>query len=466
MSASRDAPDGARPTALRALLAHLAANLVAGARLARGRALSAADFHAGTGMALVMLACAWCGFALAAWLEAGAGARFWVWGFVAEAARMHLWLATLALGAWLCGAGRGLALLIVVQLAAALPVWLFCATVEIAAERLTLDLDPTWTWLYLGSAFLWYCTLLWRGLVLLAPRVTWRHGLCMTLYAALLIAMRQWLPDSPLFYSADNEAPVLDVEGIYYRQDELLDAALSALAPQTEGRTDLYFVGFGAYAEQDVFMRETLAVRDIVARRLGLSDRSVTLVNNLATVDTLALANRHNLARVLSHLGRVMDRDDDVAVLFITSHGYEDASVAVEFGALAPNDLYPEDIREGLARAGIRYSVVIVSACYSGGFVDALASPDTIVMSASARDRSSFGCDAERDWTYFGEAYFAEAMQETTDFVAAFELAAARIAAREAAEGKPASRPQIRVGENLARHLAGWQPAVQPSPSR
>ena len=46
------------------------------------------------------------------------------------------------------------------------------------------------------------------------------------------------------------------------------------------------------------------------------------------------------------------------------------------------------------------------------------------------------------------------------------ELGRLVAAAREAAEGKPASRPQIRVGENLARHLAGWQPVTQPSPSR
>ena len=87
-----------------------------------------------------------------------------------------------------------------------------------------------------------------------------------------------------------------------------------------------------------------------------------------------------------------------------------------------------------------------------------LKSPDSIVITASARDRSSFGCGAEEDWTYFGQAYFAQALMHTTNFVTAFEEAALTIKTREERESKPPSQPQIWVGENIARHLQNWRP--------
>lgn len=451
-------------------LAALACNLLAGARLACGRELDAQAFRATFGQALCILALAWCVAIAAERLAAGSDASFWVWGFIAEAARIHLWLAVLALSAWLCGAEVGLAFLIVVSCSASLPIWVLCTAVEQLGNRFVPDLDTPYTTLFYGSALLWYCTLLWRALALSPTVATWRRVLSVAAYGALLGAMHQWLPDSPLFYQAQSDEPGIDVESVYYRQAELVDTALASLRPQTPGVTDLYFVGMAAYAAQDVFMREALQVRDIVIRRLGLDGHTLTMINNRQTLAAFPLANRHNLARVTLGLGRVMDISDDVAVLFLTSHGYEDSSLAVEFGALGLNNIYAEDIRASLDAAGIRYRVIIVSACYSGGFIDGLKSADSIVITAAARDRSSFGCSSERDWTYFGEAYFAEALLHTTDFVAAFKEAATTIERRERRELKEASNPQISVGENIGRHLRDWRPATsaaaQPKESR
>ena len=447
-------PDPARCGALAALTR----NIVAGARLARGRQLHANAFSASNREALIMLILAWCAIIGVERVLAGAGASFWIWGLMAAATRMHLWLATLTCGLWLCARRTGLAYLIVVQCSAGLPIWALCRAIEYAANQFALDIDTPYTSVFYGSALLWYCTILWRSLALLPAIALWRRLLTVGSYAAVLAAMHQWLPNSPIFYQVRNEEAGIDVETVYYRQQEMLDAALVALRPQTPGQTDLYFVGMAAYAGQDVFMREVLAVRRIVEQRLGLTGRTLTLINNKRTVDDYALANRHNLARVAAGLGHVMDVADDVAVLFVTSHGYEDSSLAVEFEALGLNDIYAEDIRASLAAAAIRYRIIIISACYSGGFIEPLKSPDSIVITASARDRSSFGCGAEQDWTYFGEAYFAEAMMHTTSFVTAFEEAAVAIKAREQRESKPASEPQIWVGENIAHHLRNWRP--------
>lgn len=208
-------------------------------------------------------------------------------------------------------------------------------------------------------------------------------------------------------------------------------------------------------------------------RKLGLHGHTLMLVNNAETVATYPLANRHNLERALAGIGMTMDRQEDIAVVFLTSHGYEDGAVSAEFAQFGLNDIEAADVRDALDDAGIRWRVIIVSACYSGSFVDELKSPDSVVITAAARDRSSFGCAAEADWTYFGRAYFADALARTGDFLEAFSAASAAIAAREKQEGKTASNPQIWVGEGARAQLERWAreraarlAATQPSESR
>ena len=205
-------------------------------------------------------------------------------------------------------------------------------------------------------------------------------------------------------------------------------------------------------------MREVKQVRNLFEGPLGLVGRAVSLVNNPATVWDTPLANLHNLKRATTRLSGIMNVDQDILFLFVTSHGNEDGSVAVGFGDLGLNDIYASDIRGALDAAGIRWRVVVVSACYSGAFIDELKTSDTLVITAAARDRASFGCSHENDWTYFGQAYFEQALVETRDFVEAFEVARTIISKRERDEGKEASKPQIWTGDAIAKHLQAWQP--------
>ena len=85
----------------------------------------------------------------------------------------------------------------------------------------------------------------------------------------------------------------------------------------------------------------------------------------------------------------------------------------------------------------------MISSCYSGGFIPALKDEKTLIMTASKADRVSFGCSEEADFTYFGDALFAQALNQTDDLQQAFELAKKHIAAREQAEDFEPSEPQI-----------------------
>lgn len=75
-------------------------------------------------------------------------------------------------------------------------------------------------------------------------------------------------------------------------------------------------------------------------------------------------------------------------------------------------------------------------------------------MTAARPDRVSFGCSEEADFTYFGDALFAQALNQTDDLKQAFELARQSVAERERREGFEASEPQLWAPPAVVNH---WQ---------
>ncbi|HSJ96305.1 MAG TPA: C13 family peptidase, partial [Myxococcota bacterium] len=246
-------------------------------------------------------------------------------------------------------------------------------------------------------------------------------------------------------------------EEAFYRQPALLERELASLRPGTPGTVDVFFVGMAGYGGQDVFLREVEAVSRLFRERFDAEGRTIRLVNNRKSLLHLPIASRTSLDRSLGRVAEAMDRDEDVLVLFMTSHGSEDHRFALDLRPFGFHEVDPPTVRELLDRSGIRHRVVIVSSCYSGGFLKALESPDTLVITASAPDRNSFGCTNEAEWTYFGKAYFDEALRRTRSFAEAFELAAPAIAARERAQDYDPSRPQMSLGSAIAGRLSMLQ---------
>jgi hypothetical protein len=106
-----------------------------------------------------------------------------------------------------------------------------------------------------------------------------------------------------------------------------------------------------------------------------------------------------------------------------------------------------------LDRSGIKNRVVVVSACHSGSFVPALADPTTLVITAAHAERTSFGCEDRRQWTYFGDAYFNRSLRRERSFERAFERARRMIGRWETRERLVRSLPQIAGGEALRPRL-------------
>lgn len=272
-----------------------------------------------------------------------------------------------------------------------------------------------------------------------------------------------------LLAQATAAAPTTETRAVGRRQllDEdrmRVDAAIAALAPQRPGHIDLYAVGFAGDATEDVFRNEVLHFETLMTRRFDADRRTVGLVNH---VDSLLkrprpLATLDNLRRVLDGVGRRMDREEDVLLLFLTMHGTREHRLYVTMPPLFEEQISPQDLRAALDHAGIRHRVVVVSSCFSGGFVPALRSPDTLVLTAARRDRTSFGCGSESQATYFGRAWMLESLNETTDFIDAMRRARPRIAARERELDETPSMPQMDIGRDIPARLRAWRAGFRP----
>ncbi|HYD57140.1 MAG TPA: C13 family peptidase [Burkholderiales bacterium] len=280
----------------------------------------------------------------------------------------------------------------------------------------------------------------------------WRAAAAVTLISA---AAFLFLPRAePWVQPLEDEAPLpaLTDERVFHRQGELIEEALAAIEPGGPG-PELYFVGFAPDASMDVFLREMRFVRNLFEERFGAAGRSIALVSSEAALEELPIGSTTNLARALEAAGEAMNADEDVLFLFLSAHGDPEHRLSASQPPLQLASLTPTALARMLQESGVKWRVIVVSACFAGGFIEPLRDANTIVIAASAADRNSFGCEHGRDFTYFGEAFFKEALAQTRSFAGAFDIARGLVAKKEAAEGLTPSLPQIWVGEAIAAQL-------------
>jgi hypothetical protein len=264
-----------------------------------------------------------------------------------------------------------------------------------------------------------------------------------------------WSPSAhakDLARSARDRDPEIATARLQDLQPALLQAAFSRLAPQRKGTTDIYTVAVAGWSAQDVFIKEVDGALAVLERSLPIKDRTLRLVNNSGTVRTAPLATHRNLAAALHAVGQTMDKNEDILLLFMTSHGGM-AGLGLQFPGGGGAVLRAHEIKATLDSEGIRNRVVIVSACYGGVFVPPLANDDSIVLTAADALSTSFGCAPGRDWTYFGDALFKQSLQPGTDFRQAFDHARILIDAWEKLDRVPPSNPQGHFGPALVDKL-------------
>ena len=270
--------------------------------------------------------------------------------------------------------------------------------------------------------------------------------------------------DSPLFLVPD-EATLrtradggMQIEQWRDPADELaehrrLSRALAALQPQRAGMVDAYVISI-ALDSDPVFGREARVAGDVLSARYGARGRSIVLAGSDGNAPSaLPRGTPEALNLALARIAELMNKSEDVVVIYTTSHGtrlgliYHDADNG--YGAISPNRF-----RDVLERLGIRNRLLILSACYSGIFVPRLQSEATAIVTAASAERSSFGCVADNDWTFFGDAMINHALRKPQPLRAAFTEANALISGWEAQFPVRPSQPQVSIGAGAERWLA------------
>ncbi|MCW3847235.1 C13 family peptidase [Sphingomonas sp. LB-2] len=231
-----------------------------------------------------------------------------------------------------------------------------------------------------------------------------------------------------------------------------MDKALAALQPQRKGVVDVYIVSVGLDSDP-VFGREAREAGKVLSWRYGGAGRTITLAGTDGSGPS-ALPNGSitNLTLALARISELMDPKEDVLILYSTSHGaplgivYHDADQG--FGVLSPKRLAGV-----LGDLGIRNRLLILSACYSGVFVPALASPTTALFTAASDSRTSFGCASDNDWTFFGDAMINHALRKPQTLKAASDEARGLITQWETKGGVTPSNPQVSIGASVGTWL-------------
>jgi hypothetical protein len=439
-------------------------NLKSGLRLAIAMPVSLLSFRVSVRQFIVLAVLNILAGAMVDYVRAGAESIFAPHAIVYEGFNIA---ALLLIGAVLSAGFRQ------AHLKLALPVILLASEPVLALFDLILTLPgnqgelfgyPTF-WIGVGLSVAWFAMMCWRATaVALMPRQPrfWLRSLCGAGLLLLIVPLQYWTAQ-PWFYAAPPpppqaaQSPSPAAEAVLIKQPQLLYEALSDLEDERPGMTDLYFVGFAPYAGEDVFRKDIEVARDLFDDRFDTDGRSIALINNPQTMLEEPFATVSNLRATLSEIGDIIDPDQDVVMLYLSSHGSRDHNLSVEFAPLQLDQLTPGVLKEMLDSAGIKWRIIVVSACYSGGFIEPLKDDYTLIMTASAADRTSFGCGSESDATYFGDALFQHALRFEDSFVKAFEQAKARIEERERAEKLKPSQPQIFVGTQMAAKLPKFE---------
>ena len=232
-----------------------------------------------------------------------------------------------------------------------------------------------------------------------------------------------------------------------------LAAALAALQPQRPGVVDAYVV-VDALDGDPVFNREAREAGRVLANRFDAAGRTIVLADDEGTSKADAPGSPETLALALARVAELMDRNEDVLILYSTSHGEPDQGLVYRDSQRGGGAISPERLATMLGSLGVRNRLLILQACFSGQFVPALKDPDTIIVTAAAADRSSFGCQAGNDWTYFGDALINHAFRQPLPLDVQLERARALISAAEDRDGLTPSNPQVSIGSDASKWLS------------
>jgi hypothetical protein len=270
-----------------------------------------------------------------------------------------------------------------------------------------------------------------------------------------------WMP-APTGNEEDFDISHRKSESLLFDQRSKIDAVVQRFDTSPEASPRVFFIGFAGVSSQRVFAEEIKFGEKVVANRFNVKDRQLLLLNDRRDLAAFPIATVTSLTYALKLIAQKMNPDRDILFLALSSHGSSDPLLSVSNGTLGLQQLSGEDLGAALQASGIKRRIIVISACHAAAFIPALKNPDSIIITAAAADKTSFGCSDDRDLTYFGEAFYRDALPRAKNLQDAFDQAKKAIALREVQEHQKPSDPQAYFGDELERVLAA-NPMSPPS---
>lgn len=436
---------------MRAFLASLCGvfvNLRAGARLALFAPVRRQDFRLDVAQLLLFFVVSALVDNAADWIRAGPGATLDWAAFGAEAASFAVLLLAAAILAWLFSEASVLVALPIIVLAS-------FPLLQIAnlAPNWLATRDDTAPWIAEAAYYLllaWFLALLWRSSYVAlepGPRRTWK-----AFAGALLLAVPLMIPDGVLpdtsWWASDVAPRALDAtnpasEPVLALQRELQEEALGGLDDHTDGESDLYFVAF-APDGNPVWRSKVARAKRTMDEHWGTQRRSLAYLNDASTLTELPIATISHLREALDEIGSAIDADDDIVMVYVAGRSNADGSLRASLPPLSLVPLSGPGLSHLLTQAGIRWRIIIVAACITQPFVDALADDQTVVVAAPPQPSD---CRDSSGLTGFSDTLFAETLMTSTPLATTFEAVKRKLDANGAG-------PVVHVGSAIAEQLA------------
>ncbi len=242
-----------------------------------------------------------------------------------------------------------------------------------------------------------------------------------------------------------------------YKESHELQLALDALQPSDPQKIELYSLVVAGYGTEEVFRRESKFIENLFSAQYGNRATALYLANSQRSLGERPLATLTSIRAAIRRIAERMDKEQDIFFLYITSHGSKDKKISLNHNGLALNDIEAKWLGDLLKATGIKHKVIVLSACFSGGFIDDLKDPYSLIMTSAAADKTSFGCADDSLFTYFGKAYFQDSLKPEVDFEQAFFAAKKLVSSWEKEQKITKSNPQIHSNTLVIKQLKRWQ---------
>lgn len=273
----------------------------------------------------------------------------------------------------------------------------------------------------------------------------------------LLLASPIWyagmiFPNDPWWRGDDHdpgEGMTLSAgsEAVMAAQSYLMQDVLDALRDGRPGQADLYFVGFAPYGRDVAYRDDVESAQRAMDAKWGTFGRSLVLANSPESLLTLPFATATNLRETLNEFAAIMDPEDDVVMVYLAGRGAPGSRLVAELPPLSLVELAPAGLKQLLDDAGIRWRIIVVAACHSGGYLKPLEDDHTLIITSGGTGDGRVDC-VDGDDVRFGQALFRDGLGKGEDFGAAFDAARARVTVTE-----PGGGPQQSVGAAMADKL-------------